>query len=326
MKRQLGSDGPIVHALGLGCMSFGGLTGPTTQDESMAALDAAWDQGITFFDTANVYGPHTSEAVIGTWIASRGHRPTVASKAGITRNPDRPADNSAKHLEVELDASLRRLGLDHLPLFYIHRRDQSVPVEDVAETMGQFIKAGKIGGWGLSEVAPATIRRAHAHTPLWAVQNEYSLWTRQPELGVLQTCAELGITFVPFSPLGRGAFGDPPMTADHPDLGDFRKAVPRFQGRNWNENAAYLAKFRALAQAHDVTSAALALAWVLAKGDNILPIPGSRTANHITQWAQATAIAKDRDLLAKVDAALPMGWVAGDRDSPQQAALPERYR
>ena len=325
MIRQLGANGPKVYPIGLGCMSFGGFSGATTETASFAAMDAAWDIGITFFDTANVYGPHTSETVIGRWIAARGHTPVLASKAGITRDPDRPANNSLDHIEAELDGTLARLGVDHLPLLYIHRREKAVPIEDLAGSMGQLIDSGKIGGWGLSEVAPATIRRAHAVTPLRAVQNEYSLWTRQPELGVVQTCNRLGIAFVPFSPLGRGAFGDPPMSADHPDLGAFRQEVPRFQGQNWQENAAHLAKFRGLAADHGVGSASLALGWVLAQGSGLIPIPGSRSSDHIRTWQGATDIAQNLDLIAAVDACLPLGWVAGDRYSEAQALLPERY-
>lgn len=324
-QQQLGDGGPMTSALGLGCMSFGGFTGDTTPEASLAAMDAAWDLGITFFDTANVYGPHTSEEVVGRWMAARGHRPVLATKAGITRLADRPADNTAAYLEAELDGSLTRLGVDHVDLFYIHRRDQSVPIEDLAGSMGRLIEAGKIGGWGLSEVSPTTLRRAHAVTPVRAVQNEYSLWTRLPELGLIQDCARLGVAFVPFSPLARGVFGREIIDPDSPDFGGFRQVMPRFQPPNWAHNRTMAEGFHGYARQIEVTPPALALAWLLNKGDHIFPIPGSRTADHIADWADATTLALNQDMLDHIEALLPVGWAWGDRYSAGQSELPERY-
>ena len=206
-QRQLGQGGPIVSAIGLGCLSFGGIFGDTTDDVSLHCLDVAWDAGITFYDTANIYGMGRSEIVLGQWLRTRRHPAIVATKAGFVSTPPRRIDNSESYLRAELEASLRRLGLDHVALFYIHRRDQTIPIEDVAGTLSRLIEEGKIGGYGMSEISPGTLRRAHEVHPCRAVQNEYSLWTRQPDLGLIQACAELGTAFVPFSPLARGALG-----------------------------------------------------------------------------------------------------------------------
>ncbi len=321
-QRTFGASGPKVGAIGLGCMSFGGFSGETTTADSFAAMDQAWDMGITHFDTANVYGPHVSENVVGEWIASRRHNPSIATKAGIQRNPDHPVNNDPSYLRAELEGSLQRLGIDYVDLFYIHRREQSVPIEDVAGLMGDLVAQGKIGGWGMSEVSPTTLRRAHAETPVRAIQNEYSLWTRQPELGLLQECQRLGVAFVAFSPLARGVFGRSIIDPDHADFGGFRKEVPRFQQPNWAHNKAQAMAFHRLAQEHGTTAPALALAWLLDRGDHIIPIPGSRHASHIADWE---VITMTPDLAARIDTILPVGWAWGDRYSEAQSRAPERY-
>ena len=323
--RPLGRNGPQVGALGFGAMSFGGIFGETTEAESFAAMDAAWDIGITHFDTANVYGPHTSEKIVGRWIKDRGKTPVLATKASIQRDPDRPANNDPAYLEAELDQSLRRLGVDHVPLFYIHRREQAIPIEEVAGAMGRLIEAGKIGGWGLSEVSPTTLRRAHAVTPVRAVQSEYSLWTRLPEIGVIQECERLGVAFVPFSPLARGVFGRDPIDPASPDFGDFRRMIPRFSSENWPANLRSVRAFADYARDNGVTVPALALAWILAQGDHLIPIPGSRTADHIRDWADAVAQSTNAELLAGAEDVLPMGWPSGDRYNDTLWHLPEIY-
>ncbi len=323
-QRQLGPGGPLVGAIGLGCMSFGGPFGPTTDDVSHAAMDAAWEAGITHFDSANVYGNGRSETVIGAWMRASGHRPVLATKAGIYGGPPRGVRNDATYLRDELDGSLRRLGTDHVDLFYIHRHEKDRPVEEVAQTMQSLIDEGKIGGWGLSEVAPDTLRRAHAVTPVRAVQNEYSLWTRSPELGLIQECARLGVAFVPFSPLARGIFGRVDLTPDMFAEGDFRKVIPRFSPENWPRNAVHLARFKAFAADQGITVAGLALAWILAQGDHLIPIPGTRTALHLGDWARADQIDLS-PIAADLDALLPVGWAAGDRYSDDQASTVERY-
>lgn len=324
-QRQLGANGPMVSAIGLGCLSFGGIFGATTEADSLACLDAAWAAGITFLDTANIYGNGVSESVIGTWLASRGHRPVLATKAAIVTAPPRRIDNSAAYLEAELDASLRRLGVDHVDLFYVHRREAARPVEEVAEAMGRLIARGKIGGWGLSEVSPTTLRQAHAVTPVRAVQNEYSLWTRLPDLGMIAACADLGVAFVPFSPLARGALGADLPEPDQFGAGDFRRLIPRFAPAHWPQNLMRITAFRAYAADRGVSPPALALAWVLDRGDHLIPIPGTRSAAHLADWAGAADLALTEADRAAIDRILPPGWAWGDRYNDDQAATVERY-
>jgi aryl-alcohol dehydrogenase-like predicted oxidoreductase len=325
MKHRKLGDGPMVSAIGLGCLSFGGLFGPTTTAASMDCLDAAWDHGITFLDVANIYGNGVSEQAIGGWLKTRPHRPTLATKAGIVNGPRRGIDNGRAYLRAELEGSLRRLGVDHVDLFYLHRRDPDHPVEDVAQTMSELIAEGKIGGYGLSEIAPHTLRRAHAVHPVRAVQNEYSLWTRQPDLGMIRTCAELGVAFVPFSPLARGVLGDPMFDPDLHDPGPFRAQIPRFAPDNWPHNRARLIGFQALAATMGHSVPALALAWCLHRGDHLIPIPGTRSAAHLAAWVRAPEIALTPGDMAEIDRVLPPGWAWGDRYNDAMAAAVERY-
>ena len=324
-KRQLGAQGPTVSAIGLGCMSFGGIFGATTEAESLAALDAAHAAGIDFLDTANIYGMGVSETVIGKWLASRRPQVVLATKAGIVNGPPRRFENSETYLRGELEASLKRLGVERVDLFYIHRRDPAIPVEEVVGTLSRLIDEGKIGGYGLSEVAPSTLRRAHAVHPCLAVQNEYSLWTRQPELGVIRACAELGVAFVPFSPLGRGMLGE--AAPDPAQFGhvDFRRSNPRFMAPNFAANVAAIDGFRAFARARGWTVSAAALAWVLDRGDHLVPIPGTRSAAHLAEWAGADAIVLTDEDRQEIDRLLPEGFAHGDRYSDAQGAGVERY-
>jgi aryl-alcohol dehydrogenase-like predicted oxidoreductase len=324
-QRQLGTGGPMVSAIGLGCLSFGGIFGPTTEADSLRTLDAAWDHGINFLDTANVYGKGVSEAVIGNWLSSRGHQPHIATKASFTDDPNRRIDNRPEHLRTELEGSLKRLGLDHVTLFYAHRHDPQVPAEDLAGTMQRLVEEGKIRGYGLSEVAPYTLERAHAVHPVMAVQNEYSLWTRQPELGLIQRCASLGVAFIPFSPLARGAFGTPMAGPLHFEDGDFRRRIPRFNAENWPSNLLKLQAFHDMARSRGVTPSALALAWVLDRAAHIIPIPGTRSADHLKAWVKADTIDLTDDDRAEIDRLLPVGWAWGDRYDDAQAVVAERY-
>ena len=323
--RQLGANGPKISAIGLGCMSFGGIFGPTDEATSLRCLDTAYDHGITFLDTANIYGMGRSEQVLGKWLASRKPDIVLATKASIVNGPARRFDNSEKHLRDELHASLRRLGVDHVDLFYIHRRETARPVEEVANTLGRMIDDGLIGGYGLSEVSPTTLRRAHAVRPCAAVQNEYSLWTRLPELGLIQTCADLGVAFIPFSPLARGAFGNAGIDPATFAPGDFRLTIPRFQAPHWPMNQPALAALRACAADRGISAPALALAWILHQGQHLIPIPGTRTAENLAEWAGAadvTLTAEDRAELTRI---MPVGWAHGDRYGPEQSAMVEHY-
>jgi aryl-alcohol dehydrogenase-like predicted oxidoreductase len=323
--RELGAGGPRVSAIGLGCWSFGGGLGPTTESESLRCMDAALDQGIDFFDTANIYGMGVSETAVGTWLATRRPRITLATKAGIVNGPPRSFDNSEAHLRTELEGSLRRLGVDHVDLFYIHRRDARVPVEDMVGTLKRLIDEGKIGGYGLSEVAPATLRRAHAVHPCRAVQNEYSLWSRLPDLGMIRACAELGVAFVAFSPLGRGIFGRRPVDPATFAANDFRRTIPRFQADLWPRNLVRIRAFHDWAAARGLPAPAVALAWVLAQGDHVIPIPGTRHADHVSDWAQAAALTLTPEDRAAIDRLLPPGWAEGDRYGVDAAMAVERY-
>ncbi|MFN7222852.1 MAG: aldo/keto reductase [Paracoccaceae bacterium] len=324
-NRQLGADGPMVSALGLGCLSFGGIFGATSDAESLTCLDAAWDHGITFLDVANVYGSGVSEQVIGTWLATRPHRPVIATKAGIVQGATRGVNNDRAYLRAELEGSLRRLGADRIDLFYLHRHEHDRPIEDIASLMADLIRERKIGGYGLSEIAPHTLRRAHAVHPVMAVQNEYSLWTRQPDLGLIQTCSDLGVAFVPFSPLARGVFGEPMLDPATHDLGPFRSQIPRFRPENWPFNRERVMAFRQLAADMGQTAPALALAWVLHRGCHLIPIPGTRSAAHLADWANAADITLGADDIAAIDAVLPVGWAHGDRYNDAMAASVERY-
>ncbi|WP_417241913.1 aldo/keto reductase [Celeribacter sp.] len=325
-KRKIGTHN--VSAIGFGAMSFAGFFGAADDAVSLQTMADVIEVGINFWDTSNIYGMGRSENLIGQFFADNPQASKdvfLATKAGIIPGPPRRFDNSESYIRGELDASLNRLNRDHVELYYIHRRDPDTEIEVVAETMGKLIDEGLIGGWGLSEVSPTTIRRAHAVTPVMAVQNEYSLWTRQPELGVLGTCAALGIAFVPFSPLARGVLSDvdldPPAFENH----DFRKANPRFNPPNWSDNMERVRAFRALAASKGLPTSALALAWVLNRGDHLIPIPGSRTGAHVRDWRHAATLSLSPADIAEIETVLPAGWAYGDRYSMDQRQGVEHY-
>jgi aryl-alcohol dehydrogenase-like predicted oxidoreductase len=315
----------MVPAIGFGCLSFGGMYGATDRATSLAALDAAWDAGIRHFDTANIYGAGLAEDILGEWLETRGHPATVATKVGIVPGPPRRIDNTPAHIEAELDASLRRLRAERVDLYYLHRRAPEVPVEETAGVMARLAEKGKIGGWGLSEVAPATLRRAHAVLPVMAVQSEYSLWTRLPELGLLQACAETGAAFVAFSPLARGLLGEAPLDPGTLSPTGFRAQNPRFQPPNLAANEAHIAAFRAFALERGWPVAAAALAWVLDRAPHVHAIPGTRFAAHVAHWPPAAAIRLTPEDRAEIDRLLPPGFAHGARYGASQVNGVEDY-
>ena len=329
-KRRLGANGPEVGAIGYGAMSFADFYGPTNEAESHAILDACRDLGVTHLDTANVYGMGKSESAIGTYLAKNpGARDAfvIATKASITRDKDgnRTFDNSAEHLEQELDKSLKRLGVDCVDLFYAHRRDPRLTPEETAANLGRLVEKGKTCAIGLSEVSPSTLRRAMKVFPVAAVQSEYSLSTRAPDLGLVQACAELGVAMVAFSPVGRSLLTDNPIPKERiPDLA-FLSENPRFLEPNLSENLAITDGLRALAREMGTSAAALANAWLLTRGDHVIPIPGTRSVAHLKECVAGAELSLSQDDLAKIEAALPVGWAHGDRYSDAQWIGPEKY-
>ena len=311
-------------------MSFGGFYGPTNEADLMQALGRALELGVDFWDTANVYGDGLCEQVIGKFLAedkSRRARVTLATKFAIRRRDDgaRFFDNSAAHIREALDGSRKRLGVDHIDLYYVHRVDKSIPIEDTVGELARLVKAGAIGAIGLSEVAPDTLRRAHEVHPIAAVQSEYSLWTRGPELGLIQACAELGAILVAFSPLARGYLSG--LLQDVESFGekDFRHANPRFEGINWRRNRDRLNAFAALAQSWGLKPATLAIAWTLAKAEHVVPIPGTRAADHLEECAAAAKIDLTEAQLLEIERALPLGFAAGERYSESQWVGIQKY-
>ncbi|SFL39862.1 aldo/keto reductase [Shimia aestuarii] len=329
--RRLGPQGPEVSVVGVGAMSFGNFYGPTTRENSYAVLDAALEAGVTHLDTANVYGMGGSEETIGEFLKMRGagtrERFFIATKASITKDGDgkRCYRNDLAHLEEELDKSLHRMGTDHVDLFYVHRRDQAVPVEEVAGTLATLKKKGKIKGIGFSEIAPSSLRRAAAEHPVDAVQSEYSLGVRSPELGLVQTCKALGTALVAFGPVGRSFLTDEPIPASRiPDL-PWPRSNPRFQEPNYSNNIKATEPFRALARDMGVPAASLAMAWVLAQGEEVFAIPGTRSVAHFEELVRGAEITLSAEDLVAIETALPAGWAHGDRYSVDQWDGPERY-
>jgi aryl-alcohol dehydrogenase-like predicted oxidoreductase len=327
-KRKLGSL--EVSALGLGCMGMSAFYGSTDEDEAIATIRRALDLGIDFLDTAQLYGPMTNESLIGRAIEGRRDEYVIATKfarriEATTRPGDLatigPLDGSAAHVRRSIDGSLQRLGTDRVDLYYQHRVDPKVPIEETVGAMAELVAAGKVLHLGLSEAAPETIRRAHAVHPIAAVQTEYSLWTRDPERnGVLTTCRELGIGFVPYAPLGRGFLSGRFTSPDQLDEKDFRRNGPRFTGENLDANLKLAAKVAQIAGEKGVTPAQLAIAWVLAQGDDLVPIPGTKRREYLEQNAGAADVELTADDLARIDAEVPE--VAGERyDESGMAAI-----
>lgn len=317
-NRQLGANGPWVSALGLGCMGMSDFYG-SGHDEAgaIAVIHRALELGVTLLDTADMYGPHTNEQLLGQALRGRREQAFLASKFGIVRSADpqaRGVNGRPEYVRQAIDGSLRRLGTDHLDLYYLHRVDPQVPIEETVGAMGELVQAGKVRYLGLSEAAADTLRRAHREHPIAVLQSEYSLWTRDPEgNGTLSACRELGIAFVPYSPLGRGFLTGTLRAPDDFEPDDWRRHSPRFQGENFQRNLALADEVAALARDKGVRASQLALAWVLAQGEDIIPIPGTRQVRYLEENVAALALALTADDLARLDAAFPPGAAAGDR-------------
>ncbi len=316
--RMLGSL--EVSALGLGCMGMSAFYGSTDEGEAVATIQRALELGINFLDTAQLYGPMTNEQLIGRAIAGHRDEYVIATKFARRIEPTStpgdlstlgPLDGSAEHVRSSIEGSLQRLGVDHVDLYYQHRVDPNVEIEETVGAMAELVQQGKVRHIGLSEAAPDTIRRAHAVHPITALQTEYSLWSRDPEAEVLPTCRQLGIGFVPYSPLGRGFLSGRFSSPDELDQGDFRRYGPRFTGANLEANRALAAKVAEIAGEKGITPAQLALAWVLAQGEDLVPIPGTKRRKYLEENAAAADVELTAEDLARVDAELPP--VAGDR-------------
>ena len=308
-----------VSAIGLGCMGMSAFYGSTDEAEGVKTIRRALELGVSFVDTAQLYGPLTNESLVGKAVA--GHREDYVIATKFNRRMDDavpgdmstvgPSDGSAEHVRSSIDGSLRRLGTDHVDLYYQHRVDPKVPIEETVGALAELVAAGKIRHIGLSEASAETIRRAHAVHPITALQSEYSLWTRDPEDEVLPTCRELGIGFVAYSPLGRGFLAGRFSSPDDLEEGDFRRTGPRFTGDNLQANLRLAEKVKEIAAEKDVTPAQLAIAWLLAQGDDIVPIPGTKRRSYLEQNAAAVDVELTHDDLARIDAELPK--TAGER-------------
>ena len=311
---QLG-QGLTVSAVGLGCMGMSQSRGPRDDDESLAVIARSLDLGITFIDTADVYGPFTNEQLVGKAIARHRDEVVLATKFGNVKHPDgtRGFDGSPKHVHEACDGSLQRLGVDHIDLYYQHRVDPAVPVEETFGALGELVEEGKVRFLGISEAAAATVRRAHAVHPLSAVQNEYSLFTRDPEDELFATIRELGISLVAYSPLGRGFLTGAITTPEQFAPEDGRARNPRFMGDNFAKNLAVVQRVGELAADKGITTSQLALAWVLAQGNDVVALPGSRTRTHLDENAEAADIELSATDLASIEDVAPKGVASGAR-------------
>jgi len=316
--RRLGTQGLVVSAQGLGCMGMSEFYGPTDDAESIATIHRAIELGVTFIDTADMYGPYTNEELVGRAVAGRRHEVVLATKFGIVRTGDpsyRGLRGDPAYVRESCEGSLRRLGTDYIDLYYLHRADPRTPIEDTVGAMAELVAAGKVRYIGLSEVAPETLRRAHATAPISALQNEWSLWSRDLEDEVVPTARELGIGIVPYSPLGRGFLTGQIRSIGDLAPDDFRRTSPRFQGENFQRNLQLVDRVREIAVERGATPAQLALAWVHARGNDVVPIPGTKHRRYLEENVAALDIKLTVDDVRRIEEVAPKGAFSGDRYS-----------
>jgi aryl-alcohol dehydrogenase-like predicted oxidoreductase len=316
MRTRTLGQGLIVSEQGLGCMGMSEFYGRADEGEAIATIQRALDLGVTLLDTADMYGPFTNEKLVGRAIAGRREQVVLATKFGNERREDGSwvgINGTPEYVHRACEASLQRLGVDHIDLYYQHRVDKNVPIEDTVGAMAELVAQGKVRHLGLSEASPQTIRRAHAVHPIAALQTEYSLWTRDPEEAILETVRELGIGFVAYSPLGRGFLSGKYRTPEDLPEDDFRRHHPRFQGENFEQNLKLVERIEEIAREKEVTAGQLALAWVLAQGEDIVPIPGTKHRSYLQENVAAGEIRLSAEDLARIDEAAPVGVTAGQR-------------
>lgn len=315
--RTLGPKGPRVSAIGLGCMGMSAFYGAHNDEESIGTIHHALDAGLNFLDTADMYGPNTNELLVGKAIKGRRDEVFLATKFGILYDPQNPSvrgvNGHPDYVRSSCEASLKRLGVDHIDLYYQHRIDPNVPIEETIGAMAKLVEEGKVRFLGLSEASADTLERAHKTHPITALQSEYSLWTRDPENHVLAACKKLGIGFVPYSPLGRGFLTGAIKSVDDFDADDFRRQNPRFQGENFDLNLKLVDEVNALAKDKGCTPAQLALAWVLSRGEHIVPIPGTRRIKNLEENLGVFNVALSLEELSLIDSIFPDDAVAGTR-------------
>jgi aryl-alcohol dehydrogenase-like predicted oxidoreductase len=316
-RRTLGASTLSVSEQGLGCMGMSDFYAGRDDTESLATMERALDRGIDFFDTAEMYGPYKNEELLGKFLAGRRDKIIVATKFGIVRDPNdetrRLMDGSPANVRRSIEGSLKRLRTDHVDLYYLHRVDPNTPIEETVGAMAKLVEEGKVRFLGLSEAGPKTLERASKVHPIAALQSEYSLWSRDPEDGVIDTCRRLGIGFVAYSPLGRGFLTGQLKRFEDLAADDYRRYSPRFQGENFQKNLALVEKIREIAAAKGCSASQLALAWVLAQGKDIVPIPGTKRRKYLEENAAASEVTLTAEDLRRIDEAAPKGAAAGLR-------------